>query len=253
MKLAQVVILFAVFLTPGWCFSTEVRTAAQNSFPKFYLDANNTMRGMLPEIIEEIMTIDPSIKIVGYEEFVPLKRAEEWMQKGAIDIFFGLTRSEKRKAQYVFPEKPLYQVQHVVAVRANDSVQVATFDDLRQLKENNTILTLYQTATYRFLLKQGGLKVDQRNRDVESILEKLVLSRGRFAYYHSLGLVSTIRKLNLEEKVRILPGSFRDYHHWHLYSQKVPESTRKQIDRAVQHMRETGRLQEITDKYLKFN
>jgi len=61
--------LLAGLTTPS--FTVDLKTAAQNSSPKYYMLEDISMRGICVDIIQAIEHADPEIHITGYHEFLP--------------------------------------------------------------------------------------------------------------------------------------------------------------------------------------
>ena len=88
----------------------DLRTAAQESVPKYFKLEDNTMGGICVDIIKAIEDIEPRITIHGYQEFLPFKRLQNNLRSGQLDVFFGLKMTEERREIYQFLEIPLYHL-----------------------------------------------------------------------------------------------------------------------------------------------
>ncbi len=176
----------------------DLRTAAQESVPKYFKLEDNTMGGICVDIIKAIEDIEPRITIHGYQEFLPFKRLQNNLRSGQLDVFFGLKMTEERREIYQFLEIPLYHLNYVFAARIDDEVQIQSFDDVRALGAECRVLSVYGTAACQFIHNAWGIRVDDGAKSPETLLKKLVNRRGRLAFYHDLGLRSIIRKNHLE-------------------------------------------------------
>jgi len=229
-------------------FTIELNTAAQDSAPKYFLE-NNNMKGLCVDIMEAIEKMDPTIKFKGQNRFIPFKRIKKMLKIGELDLFFGFVKNVSREKEYIFIEPALYKVNHVVAVRFDDEVDVKSFDDIRKLGTNGMILTTFGTSTRRYLENQGDLIIDDGSKTVISNLKKLLRKRGRFLYYHNLGLVTSIKSISLENEIKILPTSFRGYSQYVAFSKKVPSSTITKVKVALEKLALNGKLELIFKKY----
>jgi len=241
--LSMVILFISVSL-----HAVELKTAAQESAPKYFKSDGN-MQGLCVDTMKAIEEVDSNLKFTGYENFLPFKRLQLYLYKSQLDIFFGFKKTDKRKAKYTFIDTPLYTVQYMVAVRIDDDVNINSIDDIRALGSNGKILTTFGSATSRFLNKQGGLTVDDGAQTTSLLLKKLIGKRGRFAFYHNLGLTTVIRNDNLSDKVKILPVSFLTYDHYAAVSQTIPASTVNQINDALKKLSDNGELKKIHIKY----
>ncbi len=227
----------------------ELKTAAQESFPKYYKSDDHKMCGVCIDIIHSIEQADPEIKFTGYNNFLPFKRLQSYLEKGELDVFFGFKKTAKRERQLNFLNIPLYQINYVVAVRAEDNVSIESFDDIRTMGDKGLILTVLGTSANSFLQKQGGLLIDDAARTPSIALKKLLAGRGSFVFYHDLGLKSIINNLKLEKKVKILPISFLTYGHYTAFSKQVPEPIIQRVKNALEKLEKNGTLADIRRKH----
>ena len=223
----------------------ELKTAAQESFPKYYKSADHQMHGLCIDIIHAIEAADPELKFTGYKNFLPFKRLQSYLEKGALDVFFGFKKTAAREQKLNFLDIHLYQIDYVVAVRADDNFKIKSLDDIRAMGEEGLILTVLGTSANSFLQKQGDLLIDDAARTPSIALKKLLTGRGSFVFYHDLGLKSIIKKQGLEKQVKILPVSFLTYWHYAAFSKRVPETTIERVRIALKKLESSGVLTEI--------
>ncbi len=227
----------------------ELKTAAQESFPKYYKSADNKMCGVCIDIIHSIEQIDPEIKFTGYNNFLPFKRLQSHLEKGELDVFFGFKKTAKREQKLNFLNIPLYQINYVVAVRAGAKIEIESFNDIRAMGNKGLILTVAGTSANSFLQKRGKLLIDDSARTPSIALKKLLAGRGSFVFYHDLGLRSIINNLKLEKKVRILPISFSTYWHYTVFSKQVPDPVIQRVKNALEKLEKNGILADIRRKH----
>ena len=140
-----------------------------------------------------------------------------------------------------------------MAVSIDDDVVIDSFEDIRLLGQNGIILTVFGTSTGKFLQKQGGLIIDDGAITIAQCFEKLLKKRGRFVYYHQLGLVSTISSERLEKKIKILPTIFRRYYQYAAFSKHVPQHIVDKVKSALMKLKMNGQLDHIYEKYSVIN
>ncbi len=231
----------------------KLLTAYQDSYPKYYQsDPTNTQQisGLCIDISKAIEKT-ASIQIDGSSGFVPFKRLQQQLANSTIDIFIGMAQNDRRKKQYIFIETPLYEVHHVIAVRADDTAIINNFNDIRALAPDNTILTNNGTATERFLKKQGGLSVDAGGTTLKANLMKLERNRGRFFYFHDIGLLGAIKQYGYTGKIKVLPASYKAYYHYVALAPDTPEEVVALIETAVKQLAANGELARIKALYTK--
>jgi len=230
-------------------FAIELKTAAQESTPKYYQLEDNTMGGICVDIMQAIERVEPEIRFNGYQKFVPFIRIQKYLENGRLDVFFGFKETAKRKEKYSFLDIPLYQLNYVVAIRRDDKVKINSLNDVRLLGEEGRLLTVYGTAASRFLHNQGGLLVDDGAKSPTILLKKLMAERGRIAFYHDLGLRRIIENENLEKEIIILPVSFSTYYHYAAFSKNISMETMNKVRTALEKLKDNGWLASIYSKY----
>lgn len=229
----------------------ELKTAGHDSAPKYIVDKNGTITaGVCFDILTAVKVVDPEINITGANQVLPFKRLERMMDDGELDIFFGFARNKKREAKYHFIEIPLYTVQHIAAVLKEDNVMVTGFEDIRRLGKNGRLITMAGAATGKYLKKQGGLQVVDLGKSMDHLVRLLSFKRGRFLYYHNLGLLYTIKEQKLTNRLRVLPVSFRDYNHWAACSKQTPKATVLRVEAAIRRLIDDGTIQKIYNNYV---
>lgn len=227
----------------------EISTVAQDSAPKYTRGTDGKIQGLCIDIMEAIEAIDPRIHFKMPQQFIPFKRMERDLKLGSIDAFFGFSSSAQRVIDYEFVTIPLYTVKYVLAARIDDPDAIGTLDDLRKLGNDGIVLTLFGTVDAEFLRAQGGLQVDDKASTVTALLAKLDGKRGRYAYYHDLGLMHALRGSALSGKFRVLPFVVRESQHFVAFSKKSDPAKIQAVQWALQKLDDTGRLKAIYKKY----
>ncbi|WP_420415415.1 substrate-binding periplasmic protein [Roseibium sp.] len=228
----------------------EITTFYQDSYPK-YIQTDGGFSGLCMDLIAAVETkIGTKIVNKGVPDnaFRPLKRIQVDIEQGNIDVFFCLAKNSKREKLFDYISTPLYEVNHVVAVRSGEHVGIQNLDDIRDLT-SATVLTNFGTATERFLNNQIGLTVDATADSLELNLRKLLLGRGEFVYFHDIGLYSTIRQKFPNEELDVLPAKFRSYYHYLVVSKEAPNGLRETLEKAIRELNQDGTLAKIIKKY----
>lgn len=247
MKLTLTILLMSLLPLPA--YAIDLKTAAQESAPKYERGADGKMEGLCIDIMKAIEKTDPQIKFNGQEKFLPFKRLQVELEKNNLDVFFGFKDSKKRLEKYNFLQAPLYQINYVVAVKADDDINISSLDDILALGDKGKILTVSSTGASKFLAKKTGLMIDDNAKSTKAMLKKLIAGQGRFAFYHDLGLHSIIKSENSEDKVKILPVTFLTYYHYIAFSKSVAPEAISQVESALNKVKDSGELTKIHAKY----
>jgi len=227
----------------------EFRTAAQDSAPKYMTLANQQIGGLCIEIIQAIEKENPQLSFSGYQTYLPFRRLQKYLEDGRLDVFFGFKQTVARKGKYTFIDPPLYQLNYVAMVRRGDRVVIAETADVNSLGRHGKLLTIHGTAASKYLRSQKGLVVDDSARTPAMLLKMLIAKRGRFAFYHDLGLSYLIADKEIEKQVRILPAVFSTYYHYAAFSKNTECSHVAKVERALETMKREGILNQIRNKY----
>lgn len=228
---------------------TAIRVAAQaDSEPKFVAEGN-AVAGSCIDIFRAIEKANPELKFVGDQQWMPLKRIEALVMGGKLDAACGLVRSDERIAAYRIPDTPLFSVTYHMLVRADDPVNVKTFDDVRKLKEDGVVLVNAGSGAIAALRKAGKLRIDSTANTTAQNIDKLLAGRGRFFYYRNPGLNSEIRKAGHERRVRILPSVFDTQVFYLVLGRHVGKETEGKIAQALGRLNEQGELKQIAEKW----
>ena len=235
----------SVFAAP-----VSIRTAAQDNSANKYNLGNAAKPGICVEIIQAIEKQDPEIKFTGQDKPMPLARIESEIAEGLLDGFVGLVRSPERQAKYKFVEPAVFNVKHKVAVRTDDKIELKTLDDLKKAAGDGGVMTTQATAYVGFLEK-AGIKVDAGTKNNSDIVKKLVGERGRFFYQVDVNLSEYIEKEKAQDKVRILPATFKEEGQYIVFSKLAPAATVAKVQAAVEKLEKSGELKKIFAKYVK--
>ena len=137
----------------------DLRTAAQESYPKFYRNNGGQIMGLEMDIMKAINQVAPSIHFVGDKNdairMVPWKRIQTMLLDNRLDIIFGIADTAKRRAKgMIFFPTPLYKISYVFAMAIDDPALISSLDDIEALKLNGRILALSGSASAMALKKQ---------------------------------------------------------------------------------------------------
>lgn len=229
--------------------ATELRTAAQeDSEPKF-VSQNGKVSGLCVDIMRAIEKTDPSLKFVGEQNWVPLKRIEFMVQNRQLDVACGFIRNKEREANYQIVMPRLFPVQYKLVVRTNDTVSVQNWDDVRKLGPAGVILVNSGSGPVKRLEEQGGLRIDSGARTSASNLQKLASGRGRFFYYRIPGLTRELTHSGLIEQLKVLPAVLESDDFYLMAGNHVAKDTVTRLDAAVKALESKGELSSLLAKW----
>lgn len=243
-------ILSMAVMLPMLADAVEVRTAPQNSQPKF-IKGEDGFSGLCIDIFKAIERVDPSLKFSEMKEYVSLPRIEALLEDGSLDAFCGTAKTEARKARVDFIEVPIYVTHSVLAARADDPADIGSFDDLRKLGDEAIVLAVSRTVQAEKLAAQPGIKFDLGGKDTSANLRKLVEGRGRFVFQNDFALADEIKRDKLVGKVRILPANLDSEggERYFVVSRKASPEIKAKLRAALEKLARNGELEKLFAPY----
>jgi len=228
--------------------SAPLRTAAQENAPKYQIGLDGKMTGICVEIMEAISVIDPGLVFSGQESFIPLRRIEQDLASGGIDVFFGFAKTKEKEALYRYIDLPLYSVKKVLAARKTDAVSIGSFEDVKKLADG-IVLAAAGTASAE-QAKSLGVKVDDGAATPEANLAKLVHGRGRFYFHTDIAISEAAKRAGLADGIKILPFVYSEEGQYLAVSKSLPEPIFSRLEKALHAIAANGALARIFSKYV---
>ena len=246
------VIALALLLLAAPAFAAELRTAAQDSAPKFVRHSDGAVSGISIDVMKAINRVDPTLRFVGDTKFMPLKRIENQLDNGELDVFFGFIKNKRRQSAFTYIDPPIYSVANVLVARRHDKVAIKRLEEIKTLGEDNVVLLVYGVAQAE-QLRPLGIALDDRGSSLEQNLHKLVRGRGRFVFQSEPEIHAAIRQSPPEvaENVRVLPTRFNESGRYVAFAKHVPPETVAKVRKALAQLAESGELKRIFDKYVQ--
>lgn len=232
-----------------------VRTEFQDIIPKFIRLPDGRFTGISYDLMMMIQRRS-GIVFSFPDAPVPISRVVMNLERGETDVQIGLQKSVEREKTLVFGE-PLYSVKTVALMRANDTADFSSLDDLKRFGPGRgAVLTVWGTATAAILKSMHGLAVDDSAKTVEDAIHKLAIGRGRVLIYHNLSLVHVLKTSAYAERLKIVAVNYgnscllSDARQYVVFSNKTDPQIVRRINRAILESRADGELERITSKYL---
>jgi len=226
----------------------ELKTAAQESSPKFKKDSDGSITGICVEVMRAVEKLDPTIKFVGDQKFEPFRRIEVMVEHGDLDVFFGFVKNKEREEKYIYIDPPIYTVADVLVARKDDPVEIKNLEEIKKLGNNGTVLLISGVAQVDQLQKMG-ITTDDGGKTVPINFQKLLLNRGRFVMQSEVEIIEAIKTEKMESRVKILPTKFNEAGRFVAFSKKVPTETIAKVKTALEKMAKSGELKKIYAKY----
>jgi ABC-type amino acid transport substrate-binding protein len=229
--------------------ATELRTAAQeDSEPKF-VSQGGKVSGLCVDIMRAIEKTDPTLKFSGDQVWVPLKRIEFMVQNKQLDVACGFIRNKEREANYQIVTPRLFPVQYKLVARANDTVSVQNWADVRKLGQAGVVLVNSGSGPVKRLEELGGLMIDSGARTSASNLQKLASGRGRFFYYRIPGLTRELMRSGLMDQFKVLPAVLEADDFYLMAGNHVAKDTVERLSAAVKSLEAKGELARLVAKW----
>lgn len=219
----------------------------EGSAPK-YLEANATHPvpyGLCPDIMAALERQDANLRFALDPVPRPQKRIEFDLGTGAMDVMCGLLISPER-LQVAYPlETPVYMISERLAGRKDDTLAVASLDDLAR---SGSLVAVQSGAAYLRKLKEAGVQVvESGGSDVA--VRAVANGRARFFYTNSLTASHFIASEKLGGKLRLHPGVLDMSPAYFWVAKHVDPEVVKRLEAAMKGLKRSGELDRIYARY----
>lgn len=243
------IIMLLIFTFSNLIFSIELKTAAQDSAPKFFVKPNKkNITGICIDVMRAIENIQPDIKFKGDQFFLPFNRIEIEVENGTLDCFVGFAKNKEREKKYIFIDIPIYYVKDILISRKDDKVEIKALEDIKKLDDNTIVVAMGTIQADK--LKAEGYNIDESGKSSEINVKKLLIGRGRFIYQSEIELIDTIKKMNVKNEIKIQPLITQTTGRYIAFSKKTPKDVIDKVNKAMEKLKNTGKLDEIFKKYV---
>lgn len=241
----------AMLLCAAHAAAAELRVAAQvGAEPKFVtLPETGAVGGICIDILRAVERVDAGLRFSGERNWMPLPRMYSAMDHGALDAFCGLSHSAERDRKYRFVGPPLFSVRYHLVVRADDGINVNSWDDVRKLGRDGVVLANRGFAGVTLLENAGVRWIDASSASPELNVQKLAARRGRFFFHRNPGLQALLDRTGYGAKVRILPTVMVHSQLYFVLSKQVAAEVAERLDAALQLLEKNGELEAIARKW----
>ncbi len=241
-------------LSAEYVQAIELKTAAQDSAPKYFVNEDHSMAGLCVDILRAIERTDPEIKFSGYDHFLPFNRIQKQLEDGVLDVFLGFKRTPARLGKYHFIDIPLYQLDYKLAALSVNGFGSIRLEDISTFGPEMRVLTINGSAAVNFLKEQNlGFVVDDSARSPENMILMLKHGRARLAFYHDLSLFFVLDHMDAGKDIEVLPRSFTSYSHYLAFSKQARPEAVARVTKALRKLSESGDLGRISARYKLFN
>ncbi|MES2263678.1 MAG: transporter substrate-binding domain-containing protein [Pseudomonadota bacterium] len=233
------------------CFAIDLRTAAQlGTEPKFMnAERGDGIVGLCTDIMRAVERVDPGLKFVGDQNWMPLIRIMTELEAGAQDATCALQHTRERDQKFTYLEPVLYPVEYVLLARIDDPLVVGSWDDVRHLNPAPVILANRGFGASLILDNLGGLLVDSSTTDTQLNLEKLIAGRARLYFHRGPGMRRILERAGVIKKVRILPMVMHRADFYFVVGRHLPQATAERLQRALLLLEHRGELRALYKKW----
>ncbi len=227
-----------------------LRTAAQEGTePKFIADGKDHVVGLCVDILRAVEQIEPTLQFVGDQRWKPLIRAYSEMETGQLDVQCAMQRTAEREQRFHFLGPALYSIDYHFLARAQDTVDITQWDDVRRLAPDNVVLINRGFAAGEVLASMGGIEVDASSTNPQLNLQKLIAGRGRLYFHRGPGLQRLLARTGTTDKVRILPHVMYSAKLYFVTSKKLAAFINERLERALFQLEKNGELERLMRKW----
>lgn len=227
-----------------------LRTAAQEGTePKFVADGKDRVTGLCIDILRAVEQIEPTLRFVGDQRWKPLIRAFSELETGQQDVQCAMQRTAEREQRFHYLGPALYTIEYHFLARAQDTISITQWDDVRRLAPDNIVLINRGFAAGDVLARMGGIEVDANSTNPQLNLQKLIAGRGRLFFHRGPGLQRLLASTGTVDKVRILPQVMYSAKLYFVTSKKLATFITDRLERALFQLEKNGELERLMRKW----
>lgn len=226
---------------------TVLRTASQDSAPKFLIDYPYDLGGIAIEVMRAIERVDPELKFTGYSERRPFARIVSELETGQLDVFVGLARTESRDAKLVFLLPPIYAIAESFFARSNDPVRVA---DIRDIIHTAGGVAVWEGTAQQEYARRAGLPLAGETKSIEQGLQMLLSGRARFFYGSEMSTTAQAMRMGVDERIRVALAHFQNGRYIAV-PRSLDPSIQHRLSAALRVLESRGELARIFQKYCR--
>ncbi|WP_229258965.1 substrate-binding periplasmic protein [Duganella flavida] len=229
---------------------TPLRVVAQEGTePKFIPAGIGRVVGLCVDLFRAIERVEPNVVFVGDQQWLPLLRAHSELATHQHDALCAVQRTDERARQYIFLDPPLFQLRYQLIARADDTVVINNWDDVRKLGSKGVILTNRGYVTPEMLERIGGLQVDPSATSPAMNLQKLIAGRGRFFLHRAPGMQGFVERAGASQRVKILPTVLITTDVYMAMGTHVDPAVRLRVQRAIEQLEKSGEMTRLLKKW----
>lgn len=248
----KVIKIIFIFFTVSFILEaqlTVLRTAAQDSKPKYFKrEGQDYITGICVDILRAIESVDKELAFVGDQEFMPFKRIEFELEKGNLDCFAGFIKNLDREKKFTYVYIPIYMTPNILVSRASDEIEINNLEEIKDLEDNLIIMST--GVAQGKALKAEGYNIDDRGRNMNANIKKLLAGRGRFIYQSEVEILSAAKEEKAYEFIKTQPIETIKNGRYIAFSKDVPSDIIKRVEEALKKLKKEGILDEIYRKYI---
>lgn len=224
-------------------------TAAEaGSAPKWILH-EGSWQGYCPELFAALQQLDPELRVSVAPAAMPQKRLETALLERQVQVICTLTRVPLREPRFGFVHPPLYRMTYALAARAEDPVDIQSWDDVRRLGPDGSILLNHDSSRVQVLAALGGLQLRTGGVNTETNLRMLLAGRGRFFYFPRANLLAAAQQMGVQDRIRLLmPDPEAQPYHLLIHPQ-TPPGERERLERALATLEQMGVLHRLAERW----
>lgn len=250
MKNIVLVLSLLGIVLPSWAGPVVLRTAAQEgSAPKFMepINASDAASGHCPSLMRAIEKLDPGLSFSIDHKPTAIKRLENELKEGRIDVICALLDTPLRNEIAVRVTTPLFHLRERLVGRADDTGQVRS---LKALAEIGDPVVTQAGASYAGMLRSHGVNVIEPGGGSPAALRFVESRRARYYYINELTGSYYIRTMGLGERLQLMPGVLQETPSYLWAGRHLDPAIIQRLEKALNSLQKSGELERIYRSYL---
>lgn len=236
--------LFPLAVGPGHASENAVilRTIAQEGSAPKYVSSGAQASGHCPDILKAIEKIEPSLRFKIDPTPTPIRRIEQELEAGRIDIVCALLDTPARNQIAHRISTPIYHVRERLVGRRDAPQQVRSLEDLAR---RGAVVVTQSGASYAAQLREAGIQVSESTGGSSIALRNVLHGRADYYYINELTAGYYLRTEGLEDKLHLLPAILKETPSYLWVGRQQPSSTVDKLERAISRLQKSGELDRL--------
>lgn len=227
--------------------TVSLKTDFQDTSSKVVQKSDGSFGGICVDLMK-LVEGNSNYKFIRPTSFTPLKRIEDDLEKGSIDVYFALLKNAEREKKCSFIV-PIYTIKYILVAREDDKTVIKTIDDLKKINKDLPILTVSGSTIMNYIATLG-LKGDDSGKTVEQNFDKIIGKRADYFIYHDIAILSELSSAKYKGKLKVYPLTLQSEEMWLVTALNLEPKIKDDLKNTVNKLKKSGEWDKVIKTYI---